>query len=58
MAFGFDDPMVIEIKAGDAVFTAVGTIPTFQGFMILYVEGEDNSQPAPPTVGTWRQADA
>ncbi len=31
----------IEIKAGDAIFTAVGTIPTFQGFMTLYVEGED-----------------
>ena len=32
----------VEIKADDAIFTAVGTIPTFQGFMTLYVEGEDN----------------
>jgi DNA topoisomerase-1 len=32
----------VEIKADDAMFTSVGTIPTFQGFMTLYVEGEDN----------------
>jgi DNA topoisomerase-1 len=32
----------VEIKADDALFTAVGTIPVFQGFMALYVEGEDN----------------
>jgi len=34
----------VEIKANDAVFTAVGTVPVFQGFMILYVEGEDNQE--------------
>jgi len=33
----------VEIKAGDGTFNAVGTVPTFQGFMALYVEGEDNS---------------
>jgi DNA topoisomerase-1 len=35
----------VEIKADDAIFTSVGTIPTFQGFMTLYVEGEDNNLP-------------
>jgi DNA topoisomerase-1 len=34
----------IEIKADDAIFTATGTIPLFQGFMVLYVEGEDNRE--------------
>jgi len=33
-----------EIKADDAIFTAVGTVPVFQGFMALYVEGEDNQE--------------
>jgi len=33
-----------EIKADDAVFTAVGTVSVFQGFMALYVEGEDNQE--------------
>ncbi|HJX60862.1 MAG TPA: type I DNA topoisomerase, partial [Thermodesulfobacteriota bacterium] len=33
----------VEIKADDGIFTAVGTVPTFLGFMSLYVEGEDNS---------------
>lgn len=34
----------VEIKASDAVFTSVGTVPVFQGFMILYMEGEDNQE--------------
>jgi len=34
----------VEIKAGDGVFTAVGTVPVFQGFMALYVEGEDDQE--------------
>jgi DNA topoisomerase-1 len=34
----------VEIKAGDAVFTAVGTVPVFQGFTALYMEGEDNPE--------------
>jgi len=34
----------IEIKADDAIFTTVGTVPVFQGFMALYVEGEDNQE--------------
>ena len=33
-----------EIKASDAIFNAVGTVPVFQGFMALYVEGEDNHE--------------
>jgi DNA topoisomerase-1 len=32
----------VEITAGEATFNAVGTVPVFQGFMALYVEGEDN----------------
>ena len=35
----------VEIQAGDGVFSAVGTLPIFQGFMALYVEGEDNGLP-------------
>lgn len=34
----------VEIKADDAIFTAVGTVPVFKGFMALYVEGEDNHE--------------
>ena len=34
----------VEIKADDALFTTVGTVPVFQGFMALYVEGEDNQE--------------
>ncbi|OGP89941.1 MAG: DNA topoisomerase I [Deltaproteobacteria bacterium RBG_16_47_11] len=34
----------VEIKADDALFTAVGTVSVFQGFMALYVEGEDNQE--------------
>ena len=34
----------VEIKADDAVFAAVGTVPVFQGFMALYMEGEDNQE--------------
>jgi DNA topoisomerase-1 len=34
----------VEIKADDAIFTAVGTVPVFQGFMALYVEGEDDQE--------------
>ena len=34
----------VEIRADDAVFTVVGTVPVFQGFMVLYVEGEDNQE--------------
>jgi DNA topoisomerase-1 len=32
----------VEIKAGEGVFTASGSIPVFLGFMALYVESEDN----------------
>jgi len=45
MASAVFQQTTIEIKAGDGIFTAVGTVPTFQGFMMLYVEGEDNSVP-------------
>jgi DNA topoisomerase-1 len=34
----------VEIKADDGVFTAVGTVPVFQGFMALYVEGQDDQE--------------
>jgi DNA topoisomerase-1 len=34
----------VEIKANEGIFTAVGTVPVFQGFMALYVEGVDNSE--------------
>jgi DNA topoisomerase-1 len=34
----------VEIRADDAVFTAVGTVPVFTGFMALYMEGEDNQE--------------
>jgi DNA topoisomerase-1 len=33
-----------EIKADDAIFTATGSVPVFQGFMALYMEGEDNRE--------------
>jgi DNA topoisomerase I len=34
----------IEIRADEALFSAVGTVPIFQGFMALYIEGEDNRE--------------
>jgi DNA topoisomerase-1 len=34
----------VEIKADDGLFIAVGSVPVFQGFMALYVEGEDNHE--------------
>jgi DNA topoisomerase-1 len=34
----------VEIKADNGVFTSVGTVPVFQGFMALYVEGEDDQE--------------
>ena len=34
----------VEVKAAEAVFSAVGTVPLFQGFMTLYMEGEDNHE--------------
>ena len=33
-----------EIKADDALFTATGSVLVFQGFMALYMEGEDNRE--------------
>jgi DNA topoisomerase-1 len=33
-----------EIQAGEGLFTASGSVPVFQGFMTLYVEGEDNRE--------------
>jgi DNA topoisomerase-1 len=41
MASAVFQQTTIEIKAGDAIFNAIGTTPTFQGFMTLYTEGED-----------------
>jgi len=34
----------VDIKADDANFTATGSVPVFQGFMALYMEGEDNRE--------------
>ena len=34
----------VEMKAGDATFTATGTVLIFPGFMSLYMEGKDNSE--------------
>ena len=34
----------VEIQAGEALFTSVGTVPLFQGFMALYVEGVDDKE--------------
>jgi len=34
----------VEIKADEAIFTAVGTVLTFPGFMALYMEGKDNPE--------------
>ena len=34
----------VEIKASEGIFSATGTVPVFQGFMTLYVEGEDNHE--------------
>jgi len=31
-----------EIQAGEGLFTASGSVPLFQGFMTIYVEGVDN----------------
>jgi DNA topoisomerase-1 len=36
----------IEIKAGEGIFTASGSVPVFPGFMALYVESEDNHRSA------------
>jgi DNA topoisomerase-1 len=33
----------VEIKAGEGILTASGSVPVFPGFMALYVEGEDNN---------------
>jgi DNA topoisomerase-1 len=33
-----------EIQAGEGLFTASGSVPVFQGFMTIYVEGVDNSE--------------
>ncbi len=34
----------VEIKAGEGLFAAAGTVPVFPGFMTLYVEAEDNNK--------------
>ena len=34
----------VEIQAGEGIFTAVGTVPVFQGFLALYNEGKDDSE--------------
>ena len=44
MASGVFLQTTVEINADDAMFTAMGTVPIFQGFMALYMEGEDNRE--------------
>ena len=44
MASAVFQQTTIEIKADEAIFTAVGTVPVFQGFMALYMEGEDDPE--------------
>ncbi len=34
----------VEIKADEAIFSAVGTVPLFQGFMAIYIEAEENQE--------------
>jgi len=44
MASAVFQQTTVEVKAGDAIFTAVGTVPIFQGFMALYMESADNGE--------------
>ncbi|MGB9627169.1 MAG: type I DNA topoisomerase [Thermodesulfobacteriota bacterium] len=34
----------VEIQADEAIFSAVGTVPLFQGFMAIYIEAEENHE--------------
>lgn len=42
MASAVFQQTTIEIQGDDALFTAVGTVPVFQGFMAVYMESEDD----------------
>jgi DNA topoisomerase-1 len=42
MASAVFQQTTIEIKADEAIFSSVGTVPVFQGFIALYMEGEDD----------------
>ena len=44
MASAVFQQTTVEIQAGEALFTSVGTVPVFQGFMALYVEGVDDTE--------------
>jgi DNA topoisomerase I len=44
MASAVFQQTTVEIQAGEALFTSVGTVPVFQGFMALYVEGVDDKE--------------
>ncbi|OGP91205.1 MAG: DNA topoisomerase I [Deltaproteobacteria bacterium RBG_16_48_10] len=44
MASAVFQQTTIEIKADEAIFTSVGTVPVFQGFMALYMEGVDDPE--------------
>jgi len=44
MASAVFQQTTVEIKANEALFTAVGTVPIFAGFMALYMEGKDNPE--------------
>ena len=44
MASAVFQQTTIEIKADEAIFSSVGTVPVFQGFIALYMEGEDDPE--------------
>ncbi len=44
MASALFQQTTIEIQANESLFTATGTVPVFQGFMALYVEGLDDQE--------------
>jgi DNA topoisomerase I len=44
MASAVFQQTTVEIQAGEALFTSAGTVPVFQGFMALYVEGVDDTE--------------
>jgi len=44
MASAVFQQTTIEIKADEAIFSSVGAVPVFQGFIALYMEGEDDPE--------------
>jgi DNA topoisomerase I len=44
MASAVFQQTTVEVEADEAIFTSVGTVPVFQGFIALYMEGEDDPE--------------